>query len=80
MANGDLRVEVPEDIGARIFYSNAEPTVKPNAGQTYSELIYRVELEGNDYVLVARDFDEQGIKMRYRLNVPTGSLRIESGE
>jgi hypothetical protein len=74
--NGDLRVEVPENVGAR-FLLEREVNSEPRGGQSYSELIYRVELEGNDYVLVAREFDAAEIKMRYRINVPSGRLQIE---
>lgn len=76
--NGNLRVEVPEAIGAQ-FLLERGVNPEPSAGQTYDELIYRVELEGGDYVLVSRQFETQAIKVNYRIDVPAGRLGIESG-
>jgi phage shock protein PspC (stress-responsive transcriptional regulator) len=76
--NGDLRVQVPDTVGAR-FLLERGVNREPRAGQTFDDLLYRVELEGNDYILVARQFDSQEIKVNYRIDVPAGSLRIERG-
>jgi phage shock protein PspC (stress-responsive transcriptional regulator) len=76
--NGNLRVEVPDAVGAR-FLLNENLNPRPAAGQTYDDLIYRLEFEIPDLVLVSRQFESQDIKVNYRIDVPVGSLRIESG-
>jgi hypothetical protein len=70
---------VPEEVGARFLIArnrNREPV----AGQTYDDLLYRVELSGDDYVLIARQFDDAGIQVTYRVDVSGGTLRVVPAE
>lgn len=78
VANGALRVEVPETVGAQFFLERGVNR-EPNAGSTYDSDLYEVRLQPSDYILESLGFDEQAIKMRYRINVPSGRLQIESG-
>jgi len=73
--DGNLTVTVPEEVGARFLIArnrNREPV----AGQTYDDLLYRVELGGDDYVLIARQFESSDIQVTYRVDVSGGALRV----
>jgi phage shock protein PspC (stress-responsive transcriptional regulator) len=74
--NGDLRVIVPDTVGTR-FLLNRTSNAEPRPAQTYDDLIYRVELAGEDYVLVSRQYDALNVRVDYRINVYNGTLSIE---
>ncbi len=77
--DGSLTVTVPEAVGARFLIARSRNR-EPVAGQTYDDLRYRVELGGDDYVLIARQFDNAAIQVTYRVDVSGGALRIVPAE
>jgi phage shock protein PspC (stress-responsive transcriptional regulator) len=76
ISNGNLRVIVPETVGTR-FILNRNTNSEPRPGQTHDDLHYRVELAGDDFVLVSRQYDTLPIQVEYRINLPTGNLSVE---
>lgn len=77
--DGNLTVTVPEAVGARFLIARSGNR-EPVAGQTYDDLLYRVELDGDDYVLIARQFENSEIQVTYRVDVSGGSLRVVAAE
>ncbi|MDQ7036882.1 MAG: hypothetical protein Q9P01_19215 [Anaerolineae bacterium] len=73
---GNLRVIVAESVGTR-FMLNRNSNSEPRPGQTHDDLIYRVELAGDDYMLISRQYDALAIQVDYRINVYNGTLSIE---
>ncbi len=74
--NGNLRVIAPQELGVRFAVnrsSNAEPS-------NFEELTYQLLLEGSDYVLASRQYDNLDATMQFRVNVSGGSFRLENTE
>lgn len=71
--NGDLRVAVPDELGVRFSQtraSNQEPS-------NFDELVYQLLLEGSDYVLTTRQFDNRDAQVSYRFQISGGMLTVE---
>lgn len=74
--NGNLRVIVAETVGTR-FMLNRSSNNEPRPGQTHDDLIYRVELAGDDYMLISRQYDALAIQVDTHINLYNGTLSIE---
>jgi phage shock protein PspC (stress-responsive transcriptional regulator) len=74
---GDLRVLMPETVGAR-FLLDRSVNPEPIAGQSYDDLIYRVELAGSDFALISRRYDALNNQVEYRINLHNGTLDIDT--
>lgn len=75
IVQGDLDVIVPDEVGVRFLLDRGR-NAEPQAGQTHDDLLYRVELDGNDYALVSRRYDAQEYRVQVRVDVLNGRLRI----
>lgn len=74
--DGSLRVVAPADLGVRLSFvrdTNAEPT-------DFNNLNYQLLIEGSDYVLASRQFDNQDAQMRYQVNVSGGRFQLDNAE
>jgi len=74
--NGDLRVRVPRDVGARFVLDQAQNR-QPVLGEDYDDLYYALELRVNEWVLVARDYDDAEVQITYIVSVPNGRFRLD---
>lgn len=77
--NGDLRVRVSEDIGARFFLSRSS-NPEPSSPENFDNLIFGLELSSNDYVLISRGYETLPVQVVYRVNVPAGAFVVDSIE
>ncbi|MCA9914669.1 MAG: PspC domain-containing protein [Anaerolineae bacterium] len=77
--NGNLSVTVPQEVGARFLLARNRNS-EPRPGQTYDDLLYRVELSGDDYVLISRQFENAAVQVTYRVDVRGGNLRLVSAD
>jgi hypothetical protein len=68
---------MPETVGAR-FLLDRSVNPEPIAGQSYDDLIYRVELAGCDFALISRRYDALNNQVEYRINLHNGMLDIET--
>jgi len=73
--DGNLTVTVPQAVGTRFLLARSRNS-EPRPGQTYDDLLYRVELSGDDYVLISRQFENAQVQVTYRVDVRGGILRI----
>lgn len=74
--DGSLQVIAPTELGVRFLFaraSNAEPS-------NFDELNYQLLLEGSDYVLASRQFDNLEAQMRYQVNVSGGGFQLDDAE
>ncbi|MGB7340531.1 MAG: PspC domain-containing protein [Phototrophicaceae bacterium] len=72
---GDLRVIAPLELGTRFAFeraTNAEP-------RGFDELNYQLLLEGSDYVLASRQYDNLDARMQFRVSV-SGQFSLETAE
>jgi hypothetical protein len=67
--NGDLRVVLPASVGARFI-------IPPNSTPLYDEALYRIEIAGADWLMVARNYEDSAVQVTYRLQV-RGQTRID---
>ena len=74
--NGNLRVIAPPTVGTR-FILNRNTNNEPRGGQNFDEMNYRVELAGDNFVLVSRQYESLPVQVEYRINLPQGQLTIE---
>ncbi|QPC84507.1 PspC domain-containing protein [Phototrophicus methaneseepsis] len=74
--NGELRVRVPAAVGGR-FVLNQASNRQPSLGQDYDDLIYALELRVNEWVLIARNYDDSAIQVTYNIFVPNGRMRLD---
>lgn len=74
--NGDLRVRVPRNVGARFVLDQAQNR-QPVLGEDYDDLYYALELRVNEWVLVARDYDDAEVQITYVVSVPNGRFRLD---
>lgn len=81
LENGDLLVRVPDDLGLRFSLSEALHS-RPAEGTNFDALDFQLLFETGDYVVQSRQFesDETLFRMSYRVEVPSGSFRVESSE
>jgi phage shock protein PspC (stress-responsive transcriptional regulator) len=70
---GDLRLVLADDVGGEFLLSKAS-----NQRPLINDVLYALEDNLNDWRLVARQYNALNIKIRYVLNVPRGSIRLES--
>lgn len=71
--DGNLDVLVPSELGVRLSFartSNAEPT-------GFDDLAYQLLLEGDDFVLASRQFDNLDAQVRYRVDLSGGRFNLE---
>lgn len=72
--NGTLRVIAPPDLGLRFAFNrnaNAEPS-------NFDELMVQLLLEGSDFVLASRQYDNLDARMQFRVNISGGNFALES--
>lgn len=74
--NGELRVRVPAAVGGRFVLGQATNR-QPVLGQDYDDLLYALELRVNEWILIARDYDDSAIQVTYNVNVPNGGMRLD---
>lgn len=79
VVQGDLTVTVPESVGLRMLLSRDRNT-EPSPGSTYDDLQYRVELAGDDFLLISRRYDSLDLQRTVRVDVLNGTLRILAAE
>jgi phage shock protein PspC (stress-responsive transcriptional regulator) len=79
IVQGDIDVLIPDEVGVRFLLDRGRNR-EPQAGQTHDDLLYRVELDGNDYVLVSRRYDVQDYRVQVRVDVLNGRLRVLSSD
>lgn len=77
IVQGDLDVIVPDEVGVRFLLERGRNR-EPQAGQTHDDLLYRVELDGNDYVLISRRYDALDYRVQVRVDLLNGRLRVLS--
>lgn len=75
--NGNLRVVIPEDVGARFLLERSQ-NAEPRPSQAYDDLYYALELSPNDYILTSRGYEALEIQVRYRVNVPSGVFQVDT--
>jgi len=75
--NGNLRVGVPDEVGAR-FVLNQNVNQQPRIGESYDDSLYALELGANQWILVSRQYETLDIQVRYVLAVPNGSVRVDT--
>ncbi len=74
--DGNLQVIVPEELGVRLSFAratNAEPT-------GFDNLNYQLLIEGPDYVLASRQFDNLEAQMRFQVDVSGGRFQLDEAE
>lgn len=74
--DGNLRVIAPTDLGLRFAFSRANNAEPGN----FEELMYQLLLEGSDYLLASRQYDNLEETMQFRANITGGSFRLENEE
>lgn len=77
VSNGSLRVVVPEMVGTRFILSQSSNR-QPRIGESFDELVYALEIGLNEWFLVSRRFDALDVQLRYNVNVPNGTVRIDT--
>lgn len=75
--NGNLVVVVPEAIGTR-FILQQSSNQQPRIGESFNDLIYALEIGLDEWFLVSRRFEELDVQLRYNVNVPNGTVRINT--
>lgn len=74
LTEGSLNVVVPQTLGLR--FSLARATNSEPDG--FDDTAYQLLLEGQDYVLASRQFDDYDAQMRYRLLIGSGVFNLEN--
>ena len=77
IVEGDLRVLVPETVGVRFLLDRGRNQEPREGADGYDGLVYRVELESGDYVLVSRQYSALNVQVEYRIDLFGGSLDVD---
>lgn len=73
---GDLRVIAPVELGVRFAFDQNTQTQPSN----YDDLIYRLEVARDDYLLESRQYDNLEETMQFGINISGGSFRLENDQ
>lgn len=70
---GNLRIIIPSEVGGRFV-------VPPNTTPAINEDLYRIEIAGAQWLIIARNYDSSPVKINYLLTVPHGTVRVDTTE
>jgi phage shock protein C len=71
LRSGSLTMVAPPELGTQFLLNKAT-----NQRPTFDDLVYALEDNLNDWLLVSRQFDDSETKVFYIINVPSGQIRL----
>ncbi|MEM9954549.1 MAG: PspC domain-containing protein [Chloroflexota bacterium] len=74
--NGSLQVLAPQDLGLR-FAVNRSRNAEPSG---FDDLIYQLLLEGDNFVLASRQFDNVEQQMQFNVDVSGGRFTLDNAD
>ncbi|MGB1286328.1 MAG: PspC domain-containing protein [Aggregatilineales bacterium] len=76
LGTGDLQILLNDEITAGRFVLPRNENPEP-AARNYDSSRYAVEIAGDNWVLIARDYEDYEIQVGYVLSVPRGTVQLE---